>query len=29
MHGGEFPGLQKVAIRVLTMVSKAGACEKK
>jgi hypothetical protein len=28
MHGGEFPELQKVAVRVLAMVSSAGACER-
>lgn len=28
MHGGEYPELQKVAIRVTAMVSSAGACER-
>lgn len=28
MHGGEVPELQKVAVRVLAMVSGAGACER-
>ena len=28
MNGGEYPELQKVAVRVLAMVSGAGACER-
>jgi hypothetical protein len=28
MHGGESPELQKVAVRVLVMVSGAGACKR-
>ena len=28
MHGGECPELQRLAVRVLAMVSSAGACER-
>ena len=28
MHGGEYPELQQVAVRILAMVSSAGACER-